>query len=212
MPRKVYTAIILLKNSFANEYISIVLSKHGIKLLAKPKNAGQAIMLIEQQNPDIFICEDDFDNTEIILPKLKDSKYSTKVILIVNNSKIDEIVEYFQQGVLSVLRIDSPPNELSDAIKSVQKNQIFVSNVYQKHLPAQMVDINYPYHALSKREKEIMRSIAEGHTNIQIAEELNISPNSINNHRANIRKKLNLKGGKSELLQVAISKNREYFK
>lgn len=211
MSRKVYTAIILLKNSFAIEYISIILDKHGVKLLAKPKNVGQASMLIEQQNPDILICDDDFDNTEIILPKLKDSKYSIKVILIVNNSKIDEIVGYIQQGVLGVLRIDSPPNELSDAIKVVQKNHIFVSNVYQKHLSTGVVSVNNSYHSLSKREKEIMKSIAQGFTNIQIADKLNLSPNSINNHRANIRKKLNLKGGKSELLQVAISKNRDYL-
>ncbi len=211
MPRKLYTAIILLKNAFANEYINIVLAKHGIKLLAMPHNVNQAIMLIEQQKPDIFICDDDFENTEIMLPKLKKLRNVIKVILIANDSKTEEIIEYFQWGILGILRSDSPPRELSEAIKTIQNNSIFISSVYKKSLEIEGLDINLSYQILTKREIEIMKDIAQGYTNIQIAEKLKISPNSINNHRFNIRKKLNLKGGKSELLQIAISVNKDYY-
>lgn len=207
MPRKVYNAVVLLRNTFAKEYISIILSKQGIKLLASPTSCNQTLMLIEQMKPDLFIGEDDFDTTEIVLPKLPKLNLSVKVILICNDSKAEDILAYFEYGVLGLLRVDSPHFELSEAIKLVLNNQLFLSSVYQKTINKEQIKTNLHYKQLTHREKEIMRLIADGFTNVQIGLRLSLSQFTINNHRANIRKKLNISGGKFALLQTAISEN-----
>lgn len=204
MPRKNIHAIVLLKNTFAKEYISIILAKHNIKLLASPKNTSQALMLLEQQKPDLFIGEDDFETTEIILTKLLKINASLKTILLINKSSIDEILEYYKLGVLGVLSITSPHFELGEAIKAVLHGNTYISAVYKKSIKKEEINTNGFLKLLTTREKEIMDLIARGYTNNQLAEILNISTNSVNNHRGNIRKKLMLRGGKSQLLQIAI--------
>lgn len=211
MPRKNTNAIILLKNTFAKEYISIVLAKHNIKLLASPKNTSQTLLLLEQQKPDLFICEDDFETTEIILTRHLKINTSLKTILFINKSSIDEILEYYKLGVLGVLSISSPHFELGESIKTVLNGNTYISTVYRKLIKREEINTNGVLKLLSVREKEIMNLIAKGYTNAQIAEILKISSNSINNHRGNIRKKLKLNGGKSQLLQLAIELDRESY-
>jgi DNA-binding NarL/FixJ family response regulator len=205
MPRKVTNAIILLKNSFAKEHISQVLAKHGINLLPSPKNASQASLLIELQKPNLFICDDCLDTAEIILSKFKTNIFCPKTILFVDKSKMEDIIEYYTWGVLGILRVDSPPMELSEAIKTILDNNIYICSAYKKSIKKEQLGSTAIYCKLSNREKEVMTLIGCGLTNHQIGEKLKLSPHSINNHRAKIRKKLNLKGGKSNLIQVAIS-------
>ncbi len=211
MPRKNINALILLKNTFAKQYIASVLAKHNIKLIATPKNTSQALMILEQQKPDLCICEDDFETIEIILTKHLKINTSLKTILIVNKSSVEEILEYYKLGVLGVLSISSPHFELGEAIKAALNNNTYISTVYGKFIKREEVSTNGVLKLLTAREKEIMNLIARGYTNVQLAEILKLSANSINNHRGNIRKKLKLKGGKSQLLQIAIQLDRESY-
>lgn len=211
MPRKNINAIVLLKNTFAKEYIYTILAKQNIKVLASPNTTSQTLLLLEQQKPDLFICEDDFETTEIILPKHLKINSSLKTILFINKSSVDEILEYYKLGVLSVLNIASPHFELAESIRSVLKGNTYISAVYRRFIKREQIDTNGVLKLLTVREKEIMNLIAKGYTNVQLAEILKLSPNSVNNHRGNIRKKLKLNGGKSQLLQIAIELERESY-
>ena len=63
---------------------------------------------------------------------------------------------------------------------------------------------------LSDQENRILSVVAEGKTNDEIADILNIASNTVNTHRANIRKKLDLKRRKSILLQYVIYQKNYY--
>ncbi len=112
---------------------------------------------------------------------------------------------------MAILRIDSAPDELVLAIKSILRNHLYICKSYQQSISKEQIHGKLIERALTKREKEIMDLIAEGLSNNQISEKLNISPHSINNHRANIRSKLHLKGGKSALIQAAINSNNKDY-
>lgn len=204
MRQKKVNAIVQIKNNFAKEYISIVLTKYNIRLLASPKNTSQAVMLLEQQKPNLFVCEDDSETIEILQSKHLKNTTSFKTILLTNKNSIEDIVGYYRIGIHGVLSITSPPLELGEAINATLNNRVYISSVFRKFINHDEIDTNGMFSHLTIREKEILGLIACGYTNAQLAEILKISPNSINNHRGNIRKKLNLNGGKSLLLQAAI--------
>lgn len=209
MPRKNRNAIILLKNTFAKEYISIVLLKHNFKFIATPQNISQALTILEQQKSNLFICEDDFETIEIIQSKYLKMNTSLKTILLVSRIRAEEILEYYKLGILGVLNISSPHFELGEAINAVLNNDTYISTFYRKVIKKGDIEKNNVLTLLTVREKEIMSLIARGYTNAQLAEILKISANSINIHRSNIRTKLKLKGGKSQLLQIAIKLDKE---
>lgn len=204
MPQKKISAVILLKNTFVKEYISVVLAKQNIRVLASPKNTSQAIILLEQQKLNLFFCEDDLETLEILKSKHIKNSTSFRAILLTNKNIVDDIKEYYRMGIHGVVSVTSPPQELEEAINAILNNHIYISSIYRKFIKYDEVDKTGTFNNLTRREKEILKLIARGYTNAQLAKILKISPNSINNHRGNIRKKLNLSGGKSSLLQLAI--------
>jgi DNA-binding NarL/FixJ family response regulator len=92
--------------------------------------------------------------------------------------------------------------ELVDALKTVNKGGVYFSFEAGKIYKASL-EKNSHLPVLTKREKEIMKLIAEGFTNIQISQQLFISIDTVNSHRKNLYTKLNIKNTAS-LIRYAI--------
>jgi DNA-binding NarL/FixJ family response regulator len=205
MPRKITTAIILLRNTLAKEHLLHILSKKSIKVLATPKTVSHATLLLEQNTPDLLVCDDDFETTDILIPKLKQQARSINTVMILDETNAIDYLHFIPHGLLGFIKVSASINEFVDGINHVLNNQIFLCSFFKKTTHSDKLKQYSDTPKLSAREKEIMANIALGLTNEQIGFKLKVSPNTINNHRAKIRKKLNLEGGKSSLLQRSIA-------
>lgn len=114
---------------------------------------------------------------------------------------------------MSYLNTNTDLEELMTCIKAVVNGSKFLCHITRNSLflmdnqqPTKPVKNN----KLSDQENCILSLVVEGKTDDEIADILNIASNTVNNYRANIRKKLDLKGGKSILLQYAISQKNYY--
>ena len=109
---------------------------------------------------------------------------------------------------------ESPESDLIRAIRSVNEGKSFFSPVVSRMLVEDYVrqlrakDVEDSYELLSLREREVFQLIAEGKTNKEIAAELFISPRTVETHRANLCRKLQLEGA-HKLLQFAIEHRSE---
>lgn len=99
--------------------------------------------------------------------------------------------------------------EIVNAIRHVCQGSYYLSpevsaniipELLKSHERAQVVN---PYNALTKREQQVFRLLAEGHSNKEIAEFLEISPKTVERHRANLMSKLGLNSYR-DLLRVAV--------
>jgi DNA-binding NarL/FixJ family response regulator len=124
----------------------------------------------------------------------------TSIMIVSMHSKIDYIAEAFQAGATGYVAKDSASDRLIQGIESVLKGDYFLDSSVSHQVVEKLM--NFPvkdakitdadYGSLTPREQEVMRLLAEGSAPKEIADKLCISPKTVENHRANIMKKLDI--------------------
>ncbi len=150
------------------------------------KNGLEATSIIKRNSPEINI---------LILTMHDDDQYFYKILEAGASG-------YFVKGGSSA--------ELLSALRAVYDGNVFLYPTMAKKLLGDYLErVKSGYHkesygGLTRREREVLTLIAEGYSNHQIASELNLSPTTVQTHRANIMSKLNLHN-RTELVKYAIS-------
>ena len=123
---------------------------------------------------------------------------TVRVLILSMHSDEAYITQALQAGAKGYLLKDSADTDLIQALTDVAAGRSFFSPAvakvmlddYVRHLAQKgIVD---RYEALSEREREVFQLIAEGHSNKEMAELLNISPATVETHRGHILQKLDL--------------------
>ena len=124
----------------------------------------------------------------------------TRVVILSMHSRIDYITKAFQAGATGYIVKESATEKLLECLETVSKGEHFmdsslhykvVENVMKsREQEAKITDAGY--NALTRREQEVMRLLAQGLSSKKIAEKLFISPKTVKNHRSNIMNKLDL--------------------
>ncbi|MCP5052395.1 MAG: response regulator transcription factor [bacterium] len=138
-----------------------------------------------------------------ILPKVK------MLILTMHKDK-EYLYHCISAGAQGYLLKEDSEKELFSAITAIRKGEIFVSRLLTRELAEDLSNIRagervMPAEPLSPREREVLKLVAEGKSNKEIAELLFISTRTVENHRANIMNKLKLKKT-ADLIRYAIQK------
>jgi DNA-binding NarL/FixJ family response regulator len=209
------TSIIIAKQEkIMVEAIKNALINEGYEVKATSSSFAETLEILKKHNPDLLIlgCELSGMSNLKVLENLSVGA-NTKVVLYTRNTDLEEALTAIKKGVMGYLNTDTDLEELLTCVKAVLNGSKFLCHVTRNALflldnqqPAKPIKNN----KLSDQENRVMNLLAEGKTNDEIADILNIASNTVNNHRANIRKKLDLKGGKSILLQYAISQKNYY--
>ena len=170
-------------------------------------DAGDGVSAIEKTEkllPDVVVLD-------ISIPKINGIETAKQIRLIDPDIKIIVLTMYEAKelitrmldiGVSAYLNKESTDTDLVAAIEATMGGQMFfspsVSKVMAEKLTKRTGDICAPevddegYDKLTGREKTILYMVAEGYCSKEIAKHLSISINTVNNHRANIMKKLNI--------------------
>lgn len=118
-----------------------------------------------------------------------------------------EKAEYVSQSILAGARgyvlKDAPAEEIIDAIDTVAAGGTYYSRGL-KSLPAAAPAATVAARILTLREQCILRSIATGKSNKHIARELDLSVRTVETHRLNIKRKLNIEG-QADLIRYALN-------
>jgi len=125
----------------------------------------------------------------------------TRVVAITPDQEGQTIINALKAGVTSYIKKDCDFGEIVSSVRETAGGSKFFCGKILQTIRAVNIDVNgenwanfscEPVH-LSEREQEIITLIAEGHTNTAIAEQLFLSPHTINTHRKNIMQKLGVK-------------------
>ena len=128
-----------------------------------------------------------------VLAKLKEKKIKTKVLVLTVHNEIDYLLKAVEIGINGYLLKDSESSELKKAIVSVVDGENYIQPSLIPSLNAKMIQRDNDkdkIEDLTRRELEVLKLLATGNYNKEIAEELGISERTVKNHVSNIFKKI----------------------
>ena len=178
---------------------SLLEKQPQMEVIAEAANGRRAVQLALEKRPDIVIMDismpelNGIEATRQILAELSD----TRVIALSMHSDKRFVVEMFQAGASGFLLKDCAYQELALAINTVAANQTYLSpeiaglmiEDYVNRFPA---PTSSPSSVLTAREREILQLVAEGWPTKKIAAHLYVSVKTVETHRRQIMKKLDL--------------------
>lgn len=121
------------------------------------------------------------------------------VIMLSMHDKAEYVVQSIQAGARGYVLKDAPASDIIEAIDTAFAGGVFYSAALQQRMSAPLSALAI----LTHREKDILQRIAKGHSNKQIARELDLSVRTVETHRWNIKRKLNI-DGQADLIRFAV--------
>ncbi len=187
----------------SNKNIQIISEAGASEDLKKSKELKQADVLIIDFTESEFKPED-ISNALIMNPDIK-------VLAISNQISKPFILRGIESGICSYVLKDCDKDEILDAVSNTfEGKSFFCGKILDAILVEHSADVNLNQVAsccepvdISKREMEIIRLIAEGMTNKEIADKLFLSKHTVNTHRKNIMQKLGL-GNTADIVMYAL--------
>ncbi|MBN1931354.1 MAG: response regulator transcription factor [Desulfobacterales bacterium] len=171
-----------------------------------------AIRTINETHPDLVLLDLNMPkmNGIAVIKQIKQQFPETKILALTMYSQEDYILEVFNSGGDGYCLKSSGREDLMMGIKTVLSGKYYISPeiseiVLEGYLESRKIKKKSSFEILTKREKEVLKLVGEGYQNKEIAEYLYISPKTVEKHRANIMRKLNLHNA-SELTVYAIEK------
>jgi len=175
---------------------SLVNSIEDFEVVATANNGKEVLEILKLLSVDIILMDIDMpvmnglDATTLIKEKYKD----IKVVILSVHSEKGMIKNLIELGVDAYLLKNSSRDELETAIRQVYKGgEYFSSGVTQSLLKKDEDKLKELDIDITKREVEILKLISSGLTNKEIGEKLFISHRTVDTHRTNLMRKLDVK-------------------
>ncbi|NKB32510.1 MAG: response regulator [Pseudomonadales bacterium] len=164
-------------------------SESNIEIVSEASNSEDGIVVINRESPDVVVLDYAMPGTSglELLKIVKHKHPEVRVILLTASKSESVLAEALESGANGVVLKQDTSNQLVQAVETVHKGEQIVST--------SIVPLVKRFDALAeltKREKQVLRMIANGYRNREISEELNISIKTVDSHRTNLMRKLKL--------------------
>jgi DNA-binding NarL/FixJ family response regulator len=191
---------------------SVLLADSQIEIIGEAKDGEEAYKLIFNNQPDVALLDVEMPRMTglEIARKLSSEKLKTKIIFLTMYKDEDLFNEAMDIGAFGYVLKENAVEDVLESIKIVAEGRHYISPMISGYLVTRLNKLNTlsqkspSINDLTKAERIILKHISLEKTTQQIAEELNISYKTVENHRNNISKKLNLHGTHS-LVKFAIN-------
>lgn len=179
----------------------LLAQEDDMEVVGEAADGIEALELAKKYNPDIILLDIAMPNMDgvKVAGKIKKSLPQTKIIVLTSYSDDQFLFEFLKLGVSGFVLKDSASQELIYSIRKSNEGMVFFDPSVSKKVMEKFTQVSggkidfVNYGKLSDREKEVLRLVAEGCATKEVAEKLYISPKTVENHRANIMKKLNIR-------------------
>ena len=168
-------------------------AEEGMELVAEAGNGQEAWTLIESLRPDVAILDVSMpEMTGIeVTRRVVDAGVSTRIILLTMHEDPSAVLEAQEAGASGYVLKDNSFEELVQAVRIVVAGGSFVTPSVQQKLRKLQAEGRLAT-LLSKREREVIKLIAEGRSSKEIARLMDISPRTVDTYRKRLMEKLDL--------------------
>ena len=160
---------------------------------------------LEKTIPDILLLDINMPNMNglDVLKKIKEKRMKVKILVLTIHNEVEYLLKAVDIGINGYLLKDAESAELKKAILTVINGENYIQPSLIPLLNAKMIDRNkdnVKIESLTRREMDVLKLLAVGMYNKEIAEKLNISERTVKNHVSNIFKKI----GVTDRTQAAV--------
>jgi DNA-binding NarL/FixJ family response regulator len=190
------SAVILDRHPLWLEAMDKLVAGVGVEVVGRAIDGDEAVELIEEHRPDVFIAGIDPANSDQVacIRKATQCNPDLKAVVVADNTEPEAINAAFAAGATVYCVKTARQEDLASAIRQAFERSIYIatngSSEYSQGPTA--VPSEPANHDLTRRELEILRLVAEGHSNSQLARMLWVTEQTVKFHLSNIYRKLDV--------------------
>jgi DNA-binding NarL/FixJ family response regulator len=178
-------------------------------------DASDGIEAIERAKslvPDVIIMDIAMPNMDGLeaMCRIRDLEIASKMLVLTMHAEAEYLFKVLENGGSGYVLKQGVDSDLFEAIRTIVAGNVFLYPSATRLLLSRYLDGNNPqeidaYDKLSEREREVLKLTAEGYSSQEIAEQLFLSPKTVETYRSRLMQKLNLHH-RSEVVRYALRK------
>lgn len=189
---------------------SLLEAEQDLVVVGEAGDGREAVALVERLKPSILIVDlrmPGIDGAEVTREAGRRAPY-TRVLVLSMHSGEGYVTEALTAGATGYVLKNADMDNLVLAVREVGAGRRYLSPsissvVVDAYLHKRKDGSSDPYETLTRRERQVLKLVAEGRHNPDIAAELAISPRTVENHRASLMRKLAFKS-QADLIRYAL--------
>jgi two-component system response regulator NreC len=198
------TVVIADDHQVVRSGLRLVLHGHeGMRVVGEAGDVAEALRLVAARHPDVLVLDLNMPGEPSLpaIPRVAEACDRTRVVVLTMQDDPAFAREALQGGASGFVLKESAGAELVAAVRAAAQGRTYLNPELGARLVAAPAE--RPADDLSGRERDVLRLIALGHTNPEIAEKLYLSVRTIETHRSHIHRKLGV-GTRAELVRYAL--------
>ncbi|MGO9293325.1 MAG: response regulator [Streptosporangiaceae bacterium] len=193
----------------------VLAAESDIELVGEASDGAEAVQKVGEVLPDIVLMDIRMPRSSGIeaCRAMKDVVPSAKIVILTNSDEEEDLFEAIRAGASGYLLKDIPLDEVAGTVRAVHGGQSLINPSMAGKLLTEFASLarrdtddraeEVPAPKLTEREMQVLKLIARGMNNRDIAKELFISENTVKNHVRNILEKLQIHS-RMEAVMVAV--------
>ncbi len=193
--------------------IRLLESEGDLTLVAEAANGMEAVLLIERYQPDVLLLDLKMPVMDGLqtLNEISKRRLNARVIVMISNEERDKAVRAVRLGARGILFKDADPALLAKSIRKVYAGEVWIDNPILSQALESLLTRPTASPAptesndskLSNREMEVVRCVAMGLRNKEVADKLGVTEATVKNHLTSVYAKLGV-NDRLELILYAI--------
>lgn len=192
-----------------------VVVRHGLRLVleaepdlevvAEAGTVDETLRKVRAIRPDVLVLDLNLGDESSLgsIPRLREDTPETRIVVLTMQSEPAFAREALQSGASGYVLKEAADDELVDAVRAAAAGETYLNPRLGARLATEPPEPSGPTDDLTDREREVLRLIALGNTNAEIAEQLFLSVRTVETHRAHIQRKL-ARTTRAELVAYAL--------
>jgi len=175
--------------------LRVLLEQAGMVVIGEAADGQEALRLAHEHQPDVAVLD-------IAMPhlngletarRLRETVPQTKIVLLTMHTEEPYVLEALQAGTVGYVLKTQAAVDIVQAIRAAMQGAIYLSpRVANAVVQAYLTGSRLPPDPLTSRGREILQRIAEGQTTKELASHLGLSVKTVESHRSNLMRKLDM--------------------
>jgi two-component system response regulator NreC len=191
---------------------AVLEAEPDLQVVGEADEGLATIQMVERLRPDILVMDlmmPGISGLEVIR-QVGGRSCTTRVVVLTMHATESYVLEALRAGAMAYVLKEASAGELVQAIREVRAGRRYLSpplseRAIEAYLQKAQTEPLDPYETLTPREREVLHLAVEGHTTAAIAARLFLSPRTVEIHRRNLMRKLNLRTP-TDLIRYALQR------